>query len=115
MIQLPQGDGATVRQAISVAYQLLVDEGDYRHVQALLNEGKTARFRIKCDELTGFGCQEWLCCIDEEFHSIFLDYLYGYLEDKIEPCTYFWAPSFSCIQSKGQIEVVVKPLLFSCR
>jgi len=115
MIQLPQTDRATISRAISATNQLLVDQGDYRHVQALLNEGKTARFRIKCDELTGFGCQECLCRIDEELHSVFLDYLYGYLEDKIEPCTYFWAPSFSCICSKGQIEVVVNPLLFLCR
>ena len=115
MIQLPQADGATIRRAISSACQLLVDEGDYRHVQALLNEGKTARFHIKCDELTGLGCQECLCRIDEELYPVFLDYLRDYLEDRIEPCAYFWVPSFNCIAWKGQIEVVVKPILFLCR
>ncbi len=112
MIQLPQADRTTIQRGISAANQLLVDEGDYTLVQALLNQGKTVRFRIKCDELTGISCEECICGIDEEFYSVFFDYLFRYLEYNVEPCIYLWAPRLRCIPPKGQIEVVVKPFLF---
>jgi hypothetical protein len=112
MIQLPQTNRATISRAISATNQLLVDEGDYGLVQALLNQGKTVRFRIKCAPKPATECAECLRVIDKELRSVFLDWVYGYLEDKIEPCALMSEVSLACLPMKGEIDVVVKPSVF---
>jgi hypothetical protein len=109
MIQLPQADGETTRRALSAVNQLLVDKGDYGLVQTLLNQGKTVRFRLTCDEIQGAVCPMCIYGTAED-RSNLLDYLQNYLDDRIDPSAPVWALGLSCIPTKAQMEVVLKPI-----
>lgn len=108
MIQLPQTDRATISRAISATNQLLVDEGDYGLVQALLNDGKTVRFRLPCDEIQADVCPMCVYGTQQDCVNL-LDYLFTYLDDRIEPCAGVWALGFDCIPTEGEVEVVLEP------
>jgi hypothetical protein len=108
MILLPQTDRATISRAISATNQLLVDEGDYGLVQTLLQQSKTVRFRLPCDEIQAAVCP--MCVYGTEQDCVnLLDYLSNYLDERIEPCAGVWALGFCCIPAKGEIEVVLEP------
>jgi hypothetical protein len=112
MIELPQTNARITRQAMTAANQLLVNKNDYGLVQALLNQGKTVRFRIKCAPKPATECAECLRVMDKELRSVFLDWVYGCLEDKIEPCALMSEVSLACLPMKGEIDVFVKPSVF---
>lgn len=108
MIQLPQTDKATTRRAISAANQLLVDGGDYRLVQALLQEGKRVRFRLPCGEVQSFDC---LFCDTEKVGGCMtlFDFLFHYLDDRIDPRAGDWVLGYRCVPLKAEIEVMLQP------
>jgi len=93
---------------MSAANQLLVNKNDYGLVQALLDDGKTVRFRLPCDEIQAEVCP--MCVLGTEQDQLnLLDYLCNYLDERIEPCTGVWALGLSCIPKKAEIEVVLEP------
>lgn len=107
MIQLPQ-DRAIIRRAISKVNQLLVNRGDYRLVQALLQEAKRARFRLPCGEVQSFDC---LFCDTEKVEgclSLF-DFLFHYLDARVDPRACDWILGYRCVPSKAEVEVVLEP------
>jgi hypothetical protein len=107
MIQLPQ-DRAITRRAISKVNQLLVNRGDYRLVQALLQEGKRARFRLPCVEVQSFDC---LFCDTEKVEGCLtlFDCLFHYLDDRIDPRAGDWVLGYRCVPLKAEVEILLEP------
>jgi hypothetical protein len=93
---------------MSAANQLLVAEGDYGLVQALLQKGKTVRFHLPCDEIDPHVCP--MCVLGTGQDQVnLLEYLDDYLDDRISPSAGVWALGFRCIPTKGEVEVVLEP------
>jgi hypothetical protein len=108
MIELPQTNAQIIRKAMSATNQSLVGKGDYRLVEALLQEGRTVRFRLSCDQVQSIGCL--FCGTQTQQHDVnLLDDLFDYLDARIEPCAGVWALGFRCIPTKGEVEVVLEP------